>query len=59
VIKPFTNLIYKIKDRNLSSSKSKLNQKENTNSKPLIVFGFMISLISMFLLLLTINNKFG
>ncbi|KGF89469.1 hypothetical protein EU92_1254 [Prochlorococcus marinus str. MIT 9107] len=59
MIKPFTNLIYKIKDSNLSSSKSKLNQKENVTSKPLIVFGFIISLTSMFLLLFTINNKFG
>jgi len=59
VIKLFPNLIYKKKDRNLSSSKSKLNKEENVKSKPLIIFGFIISLTSIFLLLFTINNKFG
>jgi len=33
--------------------------KENVKSKPLIIFGFVISLTSIFLLLFTINNKFG
>jgi len=59
VIKPFSNLIYKKKDRNFSSLKSKLKQEENVKSKPLIIFGFIISLTSIFLLLFTINNKFG
>jgi len=59
VIKPFSNLIYKKKDRNFSSSKSKLQKEENPKSKPLIIFGFIISLTSIFLLLFTINNKFG
>jgi len=59
VIKPFSNLIYKKKDRNISSSKSKIKQEENVKSKPLIIFGFIISLTSIFLLLFTINNKFG
>tara|TARA_Y100000766_G_C18490262_1_gene404447 strand:+ start:76 stop:255 length:180 start_codon:yes stop_codon:yes gene_type:complete len=59
VIKPFSNLIYKNKDRNVSSLKSKLKQEENIKSKPLIIFGFIISLTSIFLLLFTINNKFG
>jgi len=59
VIKPFSNLIYKKKDRNFSSSKSNLKKEENVKSKPLIIFGFIISLTSIFLLLLTINNKFG
>jgi len=59
VIKPFPNLIYKKKDRNLSSLKSKLKQEENVKSKPLIIFGFIISLTSIFLLLFTINSKFG
>ena len=58
MIKLFPNLIKK-KDRNLSSPKSKLKQEENVKSKPLIVFGFIISLTSIFLLLFTINNKFG
>ena len=49
----------KKKDRNLTSSKSKLNQEENVKSKPLIIFGFIISLTSIFLLLFTINEKFG
>jgi len=59
VIKLFPNLIYKKKDENLSSSKSKLKQEENIKSKPLIIFGFIISFTSIFLLLFTINNKFG
>jgi len=59
VIKPFSNLIYKKKDRNFSSSKSELKKEENVKSKPLIIFGFILSLSSIFLLLFTINNKFG
>jgi len=60
VIKPFSNLIYKKKDRNFPSSKNKLKkEEENVKSKPLIIFGFIISLTSIFLLLFTINNKFG
>jgi hypothetical protein len=59
VIKPFSNLIYKKKDRNFPSQKNKLNKEENVKSKPLIIFGFIISLTSIFLLLFTINNKFG
>jgi hypothetical protein len=58
VIKPFSNLIYKKKDRNFSA-KNKLKKEENVKSKPLIIFGFIISLTSIFLLLFTINNKFG
>ena len=49
----------KKKDRNLSSSKRMLKQEENVKSKPLIIFGIIISLTSIFLLLFTINNKFG
>jgi len=59
VIKPFSNLIYKKKDRNFSSSQSYPKKEENVKSKPLIIFGFIISLTSIFLLLFTINNKFG
>jgi len=58
VIKPFPNLISN-KDRNYSSSKNKPKQEEYAKSKPLIILGFIISLTSIFLLLLTINNKFG
>jgi len=59
VIKPFSNLIYKKKDRNFSSSKNEQKKEENVKSKPLIIFGFILSLSSIFLLLFTINNKFG
>tara|TARA_B100000989_G_scaffold287491_1_gene257164 strand:+ start:69 stop:248 length:180 start_codon:yes stop_codon:yes gene_type:complete len=59
VIKPFSNLNNQKKDRNLSSSKSNFKQEENAKSKPLIIFGFIISLTSIFLLLFTIDNKFG
>jgi len=59
VIKPFSNLIYKKKDKDFPSSKNKLKKEEKVKSKPLIIFGFIISLTSIFLLLFTINNKFG
>ncbi|MBO8204614.1 hypothetical protein HA143_05500 [Prochlorococcus marinus CUG1415] len=59
MIKPFTNFLYKKKERNLSSLKSKPKGEENVKSKPLIIIGFIISLTSIFLLLFTINNKFG
>ena len=57
MIKPFPNLLSK-KDSNLVSYKNS-PKEENVKSKPLIVFGFIISLTSIFLLLFTINNKFG
>ena len=57
MIKP--NLINKKKDNKLSSSNIKSTQEEKAKSKPLIIFGFIISLTSIFLLLFTINNKFG
>jgi len=44
VIKPFPNLIYKKKDKNFSSSKNELKKEENVKSKPLIIFGFIISI---------------
>ncbi len=59
MIKPFPSLIYKRKDKNLSSSKTTPMQEEKVKSKPLIIFGSIISLTSIFLLLFTINNKFG
>jgi len=58
VIKPYSNLIYKKKDSNFTS-KNKLKKEENVKSKPLIIFGIIISLTSIFLLLFTINNRFG
>ena len=51
--KPFSNIVNK--DKNTSLSKKKDSEK----SKPLIIFGTIISLSSIFLLLYTINNKFG
>jgi hypothetical protein len=59
VIKPFPNLLYQKKDRNLNSSKKSVNKNENVKSKPMIIFGFIISFSSIFLLLFTINSKFG
>jgi len=58
VIKPFSNLLSK-RDRKLISSENNSKEEENVKSKPLIIFGFVISLTSIFLLLFTINNKFG
>ena len=39
MIKPFSNLIYKKKDKNFDSSKNKLKKEENVKSTPLIIFG--------------------
>ena len=55
--KPFSNLIDK--DKKLSSSNKIHAKKVNEKSNPLIIFGFIVSLSSIFLLLYTINNKFG
>tara|TARA_B100000459_G_scaffold56901_1_gene30735 strand:+ start:1087 stop:1266 length:180 start_codon:yes stop_codon:yes gene_type:complete len=59
VNKPFSNLINKDKDKNTSLSKKFPEKKENEKSNPLIIFGAAVSLISIFLLLYTINSKFG
>jgi hypothetical protein len=59
VIKPFPNLLYQKKDRNLNPSKKTLNKNKNVKSKPMIIFGFIISFSSIILLLLTIKSKFG
>ena len=56
--KPFSNLINKDKDKKVSSSDMNV-KKDNEKSKPLIIFGIIVSLSSIFLLLYTINNKFG
>ena len=58
MIKPFPNLLPK-RDSSLVSSKNSPKEEENVKSKPLIIFGFVISLTSILLLLFTINNKFG
>ena len=55
--KLFSNLLNK--DKNESSSVDLPTKKASEKSKPLIIFGFIISLSSIFLLLLTINNRFG
>ena len=59
--KLFSNLIDKDKDKKIPSSSSiKIpDKKVNEKSKPMIIFGFIVSLSSIFLLLYTINNKFG
>ena len=59
--KPFSNLIDKDKEKKVSSSSSTKSpsKKVNEKSNPLIIFGFIVSLSSIFLLLYTINNKFG
>ena len=57
--KPFSNLINKDKDKNEFSSKINPEKKSNEKLKSLIVLGSILSLSSIFLLLFTINNKFG
>ena len=55
--KPFSNIINK--DKNTSLSKKPPKKEESEKSKPLIIFGTIVSLSSIFLLLYTINIKFG
>ncbi len=55
--KPFSNIINE--DKNPSLSKKLPKKKDSEKSKPLIIFGTIVSLSSIFLLLYTINNKFG
>ena len=55
----FSNLLNKDKDRNKSLSIKIPVKKVSEKSKPMIILGFLISLSSIFLLLYTINNKFG
>ena len=55
--KPFLNI--NNKDKNTSLSKKIAKKKDSKRSNPLIVFGTIVSLSSMFLLLYTLNNKFG
>ena len=59
VSKLFSNLLNKDKDNTSSSSVNVPDKQESEKSKPLIILGFIISLSSIFLLLFTINNKFG
>ena len=55
--KPFSNIINK--DKNTSLAKNFPKKEDSEKSKPLIIFGTIVSLSSIFLLLYTINNKFG
>ena len=57
--KPFSNLINKDKDKNKLLTNKDSAQKGNEKSKPLIILGSIVSLSSIFLLLYTINNRFG
>jgi len=57
VKKPFSNIYNK--DQNTSLSKKLSKKEDSEKSKPLIIFGTIVSLSSIFLLLYTINNKFG
>ena len=57
MIKPFSDIINK--DKNISLSKKLPKKEGKEKSKPLIVFGTIVSLSSIFFLLYTINNKFG
>ena len=55
----FSNLINNDKDTNSSSFIKNPDKQVPEKSKLLIILGFIISLSSIFLLLFTINNKFG
>ena len=55
--KPFSNIINK--DKNTSLSNKIPKKKDSEKSKALIILGTIVSLSSIFLLLFTINNRFG
>ena len=56
----FSNLLKQNNDEDKPlSDKSKIGVRDNKISKPLVIFGTIISISSIFLLLFTINNKFG
>ena len=57
--KLFSNLLNKDNDKEISLSKNITVKQVGEKSKPMIIFGFAISLSSIFLLLYTINSKFG
>ena len=57
--KPFSNLINSVKDKDSTTPEKIPNKKGGEKSKLLIILGFLISLSSIFLLLYTINYKFG
>jgi len=59
VSKLFSNLLNKKKGKNSSLYNEVPYKKDSEKSKPLIISGFIISLLSIVLLLFTINNKFG
>ena len=56
--KLFLNLINKDKDKDKDNTSSKIKSNQE-KSAPLITFGVILSITSIFLLLFTINNKFG
>ena len=59
MIKPFSSLVNKDKDKYAIKDKKTSQEKVGEKSKTLIIFGFLVSLSSIFLLLYTINSKFG
>ena len=58
--KPFSNFLNKKKSKESSFTQEVAETNiKSAKSAPLIIFGLVISLSSIFLLLYTINNKFG
>ena len=55
--KPFSNIFNK--DKNTSLPNKIPKKKDSEKSKPLIILGTIVSLSSIFLLLYTINSRFG
>ena len=56
---PFLKLMNEKKGNDLNIKKKISEEKTNQKSKPLIIFGFIISITSIILLLFIINNRFG
>ena len=60
MIKPFYKLLNRKKNIKTLPDVIKISEDKSSNtSKPLIIAGSIISISSIFLLLFTINNKFG
>ena len=59
MIKPFFKLLERKKDYDSISDSKIISEDKVSTSKPLIIAGSIISILSIFLLLFTINNRFG
>ena len=59
MIKPFLKLLERKKNYDSMHDSKMISEDKVSKSKPLIIAGSIISISSIFLLLFTINNRFG